>query len=162
MMPHIAGKPLNKLPWEHGDFLEILSHYDGPRVVLQKDALGKLYIGWWNDEDDERERWVYVGVSESRLRMILDGGIASRDAIMNPEDGCVIVCDVDFGDEESVRAVSSDPASVPPSSLPAAGARLETAGVGDFAEDHAATRTHIGSAVKARPYSVEEAHPQPP
>ena len=48
MMPHIADEPLDTLPWEHGDFLEILSHYDGPRVVLQKDALGKLYIGWWN------------------------------------------------------------------------------------------------------------------
>lgn len=134
MMPHIAGEPLDTLPWEHGDFLEILSHYDGPRVVLQKDELGKLYIGWWNDEDDERERWVYVGVSESRLRMILDGVIPSRDIIMNPEDGCVIVLDVDFGDEESVRAVSASPASVPPSSLPAVGARLEVAGVADFAE----------------------------
>ena len=130
----IAGEPLHKLPWEHGDFLEILSYYDGPRVVLQKDALGKLYIGWWNDEDDERERWVYVGVSEARLRMILDGGIASRDAIMNPEDGCVIVCDVDFGDEESIRAIAADPAGVPPNSLPAVGARLEVAGVADFAE----------------------------
>lgn len=159
MLPHIAGKPLDTLPWEHGDFLEILSYYDGPRVVLQKDALGKLYIGWWNDEDGERERWVYVGVSEARLRMILDGGIASRDAIMNPEDGCVIVCDVDFGDEESVRAVSANPASVQPSSLPAVGVRLEVAG---FAEDHAATRTHTGAAVKARSYSTEDAHPQPP
>jgi len=127
MIPHIAGEPLNDTPWKHGDFLEILSYYDGPRVVLQKDALGKLYIGWWNDEDDERERWVYVGVSPSRLRMILDGNVPSREAIENPEEGYVIVCDVDFGDEGAVRAVAANPASVPPSSLPLAGSRLDTA-----------------------------------
>ena len=130
----IAGEPLNELPWKHGDFLEILSHYDGPRVVLQKDALGELYIGWWNDEDDERERWVYVGVTPPRLRTILNGEIASRDAMMNPEAGYVIVCDIGFGDEETVRAIAADPADVPPKSLPATGARLGTAGIGDFAE----------------------------
>ena len=134
MIPHIAGEPLNETPWEHGDFLEILSYCDGPRVVLQKDALGKLYIGWWNDEDDERERWVYVGVSPSRLRMILDGSVPSREAIENPEDGYVIVCDADFGGEGAVRATAANPASVPPSSLPARGARLATAVAGDFVE----------------------------
>ena len=134
MIPHIAGEPLNETPWEHGDFLEILSYYDGPRVVLQKDALGKLYIGWWNDEDDERERWVYVGVSPPRLRMILDGNVPSREAIENPEEGYVIVCDVAFGDDGAVRATAANPASVPPSSLPARGARLETSVAGDFVE----------------------------
>ena len=126
-LPHIAGEPLSSIPWKHGDFLEILSHYDGPRVVLQKDAFGKLYIGWWNDEDDERERWLYVGVSPSRLRMILDGSVPSREAIENPEDGYVIVCDVGFSDEGAVRATAADPASVPPKSLPAVGARLVAA-----------------------------------
>ena len=130
----IAGEPLTELPWKHGDFLEILSYYDGPRVVLQKDALGELYIGWWNDEDDERERWVYVGVTPPRLRTILDGEIASRDAMMNPEAGYVIVCDIGFGDEETVRAIAANPASVPSRSLPAVGARLKVAGVENCAE----------------------------
>ena len=162
MMPHIAGEPLNETPWEHGDFLEILSYYDGPRVVLQKDALGKLYIGWWNDEDDERERWVYVGVSPSRLRMILDGSVPSREAIENPEGGYVIVCDVDFGDDGAVRAIAADPASVPPSSLPARGARLETAVAGNLVEDNAAIHARVDFGIKARPYSTEEARLQPP
>ena len=142
MIPHIAGEPLNETPWKHGDFLEILSYYDGPRVVLQKDALGKLYIGWWNDEDDERERWVYVGVSPSRLRMILDGNVPSREAIENPEDGYVIVCDLDFGDDGAVRAIAADPASVPERSLPARRARLETVVAGDLVEESITIRRH--------------------
>ena len=142
MLPHIAGEPLKSIPWKHGDFLEILSHYDGPRVVLQKDAFGKLYIGWWNDEDDERERWLYVGVSPSRLRMILDGNVPSREAIENPEDGYVIVCDVGFSDEGAIRATAADPARVPSKSLPSAGARLESAVAGDLVEESTAMRRH--------------------
>ena len=162
MIPHIAGEPLNDTPWKHGDFLEILSYYDGPRVVLQKDAFGKLYIGWWNDEDDERERWVYVGVSPSRLRMILDGNVPSREAIENPEDGYVIVCDVDFGDEGAVSATAANPASVPERSLPAREARLDVAVAGNLVEDNATIHPRVDLGIKARPYSTEEARLQPP
>ena len=121
MIPKIPGKQIKKLPWPPDDFLEVLSYYDGPRIVLQKDETGKLYIGWWNDEDDTCERWVYVGISKARLKKALGGQIPSRDVIDDPEDGYVIVYDIDL-DHNLAQALATTPANIPPESLPIPGA----------------------------------------
>ena len=126
MIPKIPGKQIKKLPWPPDDFLEVLSYYDGPRIVLQKDAAGKLYIGWWNDEDETRERWVYVGISQERLKKALDGQIPSREIIDHPEDGHVVVYDIDL-ERNRVQALATAPANVPPESLPLPGAQLSAA-----------------------------------
>ena len=127
MIPKIPGKQIKKLPWPPDDFLEVLSYYDGPRIVLQKDETGKLYIGWWNDEDDTCERWVYVGISKGRLKKTLNGQIPSRDVIDHPEDGYVIVYDINLDDCGRAQALATAPANVPPESLPLPGALLSAA-----------------------------------
>ena len=123
MIPKIPGKQIKKLPWPPDDFLEVLSYYDGPRIVLQKDAAGKFYIGWWNDEDGACERWVYVGISKERLKKALDGQISSREIIDHPEDGHVVVYDIDL-ELNRAQALATAPANIPPSSLPLPGALL--------------------------------------
>ncbi len=123
MLQQIEGHRVPNIDLSTSSFEEVLIYYDGPRLVLRRSLAGQLYLAWWSDSDESVERWVYLPLSESRLRQILTGEIPSRDALNNPEDGYLLVADIDTdGSFETIMAVAS---SLPQDALPVEEATLD-------------------------------------
>lgn len=106
-------------------FARILEYYDGPRLMLQKSFTGQLILAWWNDEDDDTQRWLHLPVSERRLLEILTGQITCLDALMYPEDGFIYVLDDNVRDESRTRTILAAPSALPEDSLPQPDARFD-------------------------------------
>ena len=125
MLPEIKGTLLPILPWGEFSFDEVLAYHNGPRLLLQRSPGGQLYLAWWNDENDDWERWVCLPLSEARLHAVLSGEMVSRDAMENPEDGYLLVVDIDLETDAPVRVVKTTAAAVPQDSLPRPEATLK-------------------------------------
>ena len=102
----------------------LLEYYDGPRLILQRSRAGQLYLAWWNDADESIDRWIYLPVSEWRLRAILSGHMPVLDALKDPEDGNLLVVDIDVATDSVVQTVVTTAASLPEDSLPLEWSRL--------------------------------------
>ena len=119
----IKGTELPYVPWSTFELDRTLLYYDGPRLVLRRSAGGQLYLAWWSDAETEVERWIYLPLSESRLRRVLSGSMASRQALSEPEDGYIFITDIDSSGTVR-RVVRTDAESIPRDSLPLPDARL--------------------------------------
>ena len=106
-------------------FERILDYYDGPRLILQKTSTGQLILAWWNDEDEDTQRWLHLPVSKDRLIEILTGQITCLEALMCPEDGFIYVLDDNVKDESQTRTVLTDPSALLEDSLPYPDARFD-------------------------------------
>ena len=129
MIPKIPGKQIKKLPWLPDDFLEVLSYYDGPRIALQKDAVGKLYIGWWNDEDETPANAGCTSESvKERLKKALEwsDSLPSR-LLITPRTATSSCTTLTWSMTTRAQALAAAPANIPPSSLPLPGAQLSAA-----------------------------------
>ena len=124
MLPEIEGKKVDFEHWDTFPYEEVLHYYDGPRLMLQKNGEGQLYLTWWSDTDDVTERWICLPLSEERLREILSGNIPSLDALQSPENGYLLVIDVDLESGSVVQALATSSSHVPQDSLPRPGAKL--------------------------------------
>ena len=124
MLPEIEGAKLPNFPWHNFAFEQVLEYYDGPRLILQRSRAGQLYLAWWNDSDEAIDRWIYLPVSESRLREILSGNMPALDALKNSEDGNLLVVDIDVAIDSVVQTVVTTAASLPEDSLPLEWSRL--------------------------------------
>ena len=118
MLPEIEGAKFPNLPWNSFVFERVLEYYDGPRLLLQRSQAGQLYLAWWNDADESIDRWIYLPVSEPRLREILSGSVSALDALSNPEDGNLLVVDIDVGIDSVNQTIVTTAASLPQDSLP--------------------------------------------
>ena len=118
MLPEIEGSKFPNFPWNSFVFDRVLEYYDGPRLLLQRGQAGQLYLAWWNDADESIDRWIYLPVSEPRLREILSGSVSALDALINPEDGYLLVVDIDAGIDPVIQTIATTAASLPPDSLP--------------------------------------------
>lgn len=118
MLPAIKGIRLTEAPWHEFSFDTVLAYYDGPRMLLQRGRAGQTYLALWNDEDDATERWVCIPVGLARLRGLLSGQVRPRHAIGHPEDGHLLVVDIDLDTDAVVQLVSTDSSALPPESLP--------------------------------------------
>ncbi len=114
MLPEIEGAKLPNFPWNAFVFERVLEYYDGPRLLLQRSQAGQLYLAWWNDADESIDRWIYLPVSEPRLRDILSGSVSALDALSNPADGNLLVVDIDA----DIQTIVTTVASLPQDSLP--------------------------------------------
>ena len=124
MLPHIKGAKVSNLPDEF-PIDEVLVYYDGPRLMLQGCEDGQLYLAWWHDDDGAVERWIYLPVSVERLRAILSGKMTDRYAMDNPEDGYILVVDVDWDNDAAMRTVKTTTAALPQDALPHPDVRLD-------------------------------------
>ena len=125
MLSEVEGTQLPGLPWGEFSFNEILDYHDGPRIMLERDPTGKLYLVWWNDVDDAVERWVGLPLSKGRLHAILSDEMKPREAMENPEDGYLLVVDIDLETDTPARVVKTTAAAVPQDSLPRPEATLK-------------------------------------
>lgn len=118
MLPAIKGTRLAEAPWHVFSFDTVLAYYDGPRMLLQRGKSGELYLAWWNDEDDAVERWICIPVGSDSLRAILSGRTTLRQAIDYPENGHLLVVDLDLDTDAVVQLVSTNSTTLPPETLP--------------------------------------------
>ena len=96
MLPKIEGTLLPGLPWGEISFDEVLDQYEAACITLQRSPAGQLYLTWWNDADDVIERWVCLRMTKQRLRAVLSDEMKPRKAMANPEDGYLLVVDIDL------------------------------------------------------------------
>ncbi len=125
MLPEIEGAKFPNFPWNSFVFERVLEYYDGPRLLLQRSQAGQLYLAWWNDADESIDRWIYLPVSEQRLREILSGSVSALDALSNPEDGNLLVVDIDVGIDSVIQAIVTTAGSLPQDSLPLEWSKLD-------------------------------------
>ena len=118
MLPTISGTPLFDAPWREFSFDTVLGYYDGPRLLLQHGKSGELYLALWNDDDDAVERWVCIPVGLAGLRAILSGQVNLRHAIDYPENGQLLVVDLDLATDAVIRLVGTNSTALPRESLP--------------------------------------------
>ena len=124
MLPTIEGTELPNSFLSAFSFERVLEYYDGPRLLLQKRQAGQLYLAWWSDSDDSTERWIYLPLSEQRLRQILSGEMPSLEGLEQPEDGSLFVIDKDLNTDSIIRTIQTDAAALPDDARPRPGARL--------------------------------------
>ena len=118
MLPTISGTPLPDAPWRDFSFDTVLGYYDGPRLLLQLGKSGELYLALWNDDDEAVERWVCIPVGLAGLRAILSGQVNLRHAIDYPENGQLLVVDLDLATDAVIRLVGTNSTALPRESLP--------------------------------------------
>ena len=124
MLSQIEGVRLENPLWSAFSFDVILQYYDGPRLLLQRSAGGQLYLAWWSDSDESRERWIYLPLSERRLRAILSGEISSLEGLKTPEDGYLLVVDKEPESNSVIQTIMTQAEALPEDALPLPGARL--------------------------------------
>ena len=125
MLSKIAGTLLPAPPWGEISFDVVIGYHDGPRIMVERDPTGQLYLVWWNDVDDAVERWVGLPLSKGRLQAILSDEMKPREAMENPEDGYLLVVDIDLETDTPARVVKTTAAAVPQDSLPRPEATLK-------------------------------------
>lgn len=65
---------------------EVFDAFDGPRLFLCRNQLDQRYVGIYLGEDDQqRERWLYLPVSAARLGELRVGATDLRDAFQTSE-----------------------------------------------------------------------------
>ena len=123
-LPEIRGTQLPVGAWGPFPLERVLQYYDGPRLLLRKSMTGQLSLSWWSDSDESLERWIYLPVSETRLRGILSGDVTSYESLRHPEEGYLIIVDVDAQGDPVVQSVVEDVRELPPESVPQPDSRL--------------------------------------
>ena len=124
MLPKIKGTLLPAPPFPDFSYDEVLGYYDGPRILLERDELGQLYLVWWSDADMEMERWVCLPLTEARLHAIFAGQVSPRDAMENPEGGYLLAIEFDLTTDAAPWAIKTTAAAFPQNALPHPEARL--------------------------------------
>ena len=143
MLPEIEGILIQNGQWNSFAFERVLQYYDGPRLTgLQRSPAGQLFLAWWSDSDGSTERWVFLPLSEPRLHEILSGHVSSLEGLNNPEDGYLLVADIDSVSGAVVRTTMTSAAALPSDSLPLKGARLNIPVPEGISEFCTRERTH--------------------
>ncbi len=116
--------PLPRASWNRFSLDRVLLDFDGPRLILRRSEAGQLYLAWWLETMDSIDRWIYLPLSPSRLHTILSGGIPTREALRQPEDGFLLVIEEDLETDLIINTFMTDFQSVPSELLPLPEARL--------------------------------------
>ena len=124
MLSRVPGIPLADSPWRELTFDRVLQYYDGPRLLLRRTDDGQLYLAWWSDADESTERWLYLPLTQSRLRDVLSGDMPSRNALNTPENGYVLVVDIASDTDTIISVVRTNASALPQNTLPLPGAKL--------------------------------------
>ena len=107
------------------EIVETYVYYDQPVLFSCKSATGHLYLAVATDKNDERETWLYVGVSAKRLNLIRSGAIDLHDAFAEPEDGFLLQEIIPYDNQTQPRLESIQPDQVSEDMLPVPGECLD-------------------------------------
>lgn len=71
---------------------EVYDDYDGPKYFLAKNKFRQQFLCYWVDEkDDNSLGWLYMQITDEKLRQVVNGRIDARTAFMTPEQGIYLV-----------------------------------------------------------------------
>lgn len=65
----------------------ILIDYDGPQFFVARNSGGSKFLGLHTASDRDIDQWLYVRVSNNRIKLLSRGHFAMRDAFIYPEYG---------------------------------------------------------------------------
>jgi hypothetical protein len=105
--------------------VEILDFYDRPLLVVVKNRLDHHFLAIMIDQSVTDESWIYIPISQLRLKQVTIGNIPLRDAFINSESGVAYFVRLPF--DEAMQAQVDDKLAVdiPIDLLPPEGDRLE-------------------------------------
>jgi len=104
--------------------VEVYAYVDIPCLFACRNRSGQHFLAVWIEETADANRWVYVPVSEQRLRFVRSGGIELRDAFTAAEEESAYVVSVPRGQgETTLERVACR--SLTDAMLPSAGERLD-------------------------------------
>ena len=106
------------------EIVETYVYYDQPVLFSCKSAAGHLYLVVATDKNDERETWLYVGVSTERLNLIRSGAIDLHDAFAEPEDGFLLQEIIPYDNQTQPRMEPIQPDQISEDMLPIPGEYL--------------------------------------
>ena len=107
------------------EIVETYVYYDQPVLFSCKSAAGHLYLVVATDKNDERETWLYVGVSVERLNLIRSGAIDLHDGFAEPEDGFLLQEIIPYDDQTQPRMELIQPDRISEDMLPMRGECLD-------------------------------------
>ena len=125
MLPKIEGKLVPNSLLGNFSFERVLSYYDGPRLIILRSSAGQFFLAWWNDTDENADRWIYLPLSERRLHQLLTGEMTCLEGLKSPEDGYLFVVDEDLRDDSNDQTMLVGPDALPEESLPYPEARFD-------------------------------------
>jgi hypothetical protein len=88
---------LGKLELEH-----IFEFYDIPRLFTCKNKSGSKYLAVSTYDNDDQYEWLYVSVSDDRLRYISSQQFSLHEAFSRPEDGFLFKVECNFEGDSTV------------------------------------------------------------
>ena len=124
MLTEVIGTKIPAPIWSDKSPSVVLRYYDGPRLLLQRSLTGQLFLAWWRDSDDNTDRWLYLPLSEKRLRAVLSGKITTLEALRNPEDNFLYLVDIDVENDAPIRTIMTTAEMLPQDTLPHADSKL--------------------------------------
>lgn len=84
---------------------QTLVYYDGPQLIVATDPVGTKYLCMLTEELEERDKFVCVAVSSTRLTEFKDGTLDLLQIFYNPETGELHEGDVEYSADEFSLAV---------------------------------------------------------
>ena len=79
------------------ELVEEYVYYNQPILFACKNYHGQVFLGFWLEETEVGDSWLYVPMSEERLGALKNGKIDWRDAFLHSETGFVFQVKT-FGD----------------------------------------------------------------
>lgn len=105
---------------------KIYDFYDAPLLFSVRDDLGHASLAYAASSSDIDATYLYLPMSDMRLRRVTTGRMTLREAFQNPERPVVFVVSVPFTDDDVSPSVEEvPPDEVPPAWLPPEGLRME-------------------------------------
>lgn len=72
--------------------VEVYDDYDGPKFFLAKNKFRQQFLCYWVDErDDGNLGWLYMQISDEKLREVVNGLIDARTAFKQAEQGIYLI-----------------------------------------------------------------------
>lgn len=70
---------------------EIYEEFNGPKIFSVKDAVGTLYLVYWCDETEEFDSWLYMSLSQEKLKQVRRKELSLAQAFSSPQIGYYVV-----------------------------------------------------------------------
>lgn len=82
----MASLPEDTILGHDLEIIDVYEYYDGPRLFSCRNRSGQLFLALSVEENHDESVWLYVAVSDERLRQIESGAMDLRTAFAAPED----------------------------------------------------------------------------
>ncbi len=120
----MSSLPTNTTLGHDLEIIDVYEFYDGPRLLSCRNRSGQSFLALSVEDSDTGSAWLYVAVSDERLRQIEAGTIDLRTAIEAPEDQAVYMA-YQATEEGTWRVVWTPVAELTDDVLPFEGEHLD-------------------------------------